>query len=106
MKVLFDTNVILYLLLDREPFSDAASYLLSKVERSEIIGYVCATTITTIHYLATKALGAEAASALHQFPAFSFCHSPGGNPYPGPDPRRESSRIASFILPSTSVRPR
>ena len=62
MKVLFDTNVILDVLLDREPFADDASYLLSKVERSEIIGYVCATTITTIHYLATKALGSQEAS--------------------------------------------
>ena len=62
MKTLFDTNVILDILLDREPFSDDASFLLSKVENSEIIGYICATTITTIHYLATKALGAQAAS--------------------------------------------
>jgi predicted nucleic acid-binding protein len=62
MKVLFDTNVILDVLLDREPFSSDASILLSKVEQSEIIGYSCATTITTIHYLATKALGPKAAS--------------------------------------------
>ncbi len=62
MKVLFATNVILDVLLDREPFADDSSFLLSKVERSEIIGFVCATTITTIHYLATKALGVNVAS--------------------------------------------
>lgn len=62
MKVLFGTNVILDVLLDREPFADDSSFLLSKVERSEIIGFVCATTITTIHYLATKALGVNVAS--------------------------------------------
>jgi len=62
MKTLFDTNVILDVLLDRTPFSDDASLLLSKVEKSEIIGYISATTVTTIHYLATKALGAKAAS--------------------------------------------
>jgi len=56
LKTLFDTNVVLDLLLDREPYSSQAAYLLSKVERSEIIGFLCATTITTIHYLATKAL--------------------------------------------------
>ncbi len=61
MKTLFDTNVILDVLFDREPFSSDASYLLSKVEQSEIIGFICATTITTIHYLATKALGPKAA---------------------------------------------
>jgi predicted nucleic acid-binding protein len=62
MKTLFDTNVILDVLLDREPFSNDASLLLSKVEQSEIIGFICATTVTTIHYIATKALGPQSAS--------------------------------------------
>jgi predicted nucleic acid-binding protein len=62
MKTLFDTNVILDVLLDREPFSEDASFLLSKVEQSEILGFICATTVTTIHYLATKALGPQAAT--------------------------------------------
>ena len=61
MKALFDTNVILDVLLDRVPFSNDASYLLTKVEQSEISGFVCATTLTTIHYLATKVLGSKAA---------------------------------------------
>lgn len=59
MKALFDTNVILDVLLDREPFSEHASYLMSKVERSEINGFVCATTVTTIHYLLSKYLDKE-----------------------------------------------
>lgn len=62
MKTLFDTNIILDVLLDREPFSNDASYLLSKVEQSEIIGFICATTVTTIHYIVTKSLGSQAAS--------------------------------------------
>jgi predicted nucleic acid-binding protein len=62
MKALFDTNVILDVLLDREPFSEEASILLSKVEQSEIMGFACATTITTIHYLTTKVLGPQAAA--------------------------------------------
>lgn len=62
MKVLFDTNVILDVLLDREPFAEDAALLLAKVEQSEIIGFICATTITTIHYLATKALGPQVAA--------------------------------------------
>jgi predicted nucleic acid-binding protein len=62
MKALFDTNVILDVLLDRQPFADDAAILLSKVEQSEIIGVACATTITTIHYLAAKALGPQAAA--------------------------------------------
>lgn len=62
MKVLFDTNVILDVLLDREPFAEDAALLLAKVEQSEITGYICATTVTTIHYLATKALGSKGAA--------------------------------------------
>ena len=61
MRILFDTNVILDVLLDREPFSTTAAKLFSKVETGEITGYVCATTITTIHYLARKVIGAGSA---------------------------------------------
>ncbi|MFN2354454.1 MAG: PIN domain-containing protein [Desulfopila sp.] len=57
MKILFDTNVILDVMLDRAPFSEPASQLVSFVERGEISGIICATTVTTIHYLATKILG-------------------------------------------------
>ncbi len=61
MKVLFDTNIVLDVLLDREPFSEHATYLMSKVERSEISGFLCATTVTTIHYLLSKHLDKEKA---------------------------------------------
>ncbi len=61
MRVLFDTNIILDVLLDRKPFSDYASFLLSKVEQSEINGFLCATTVTTIHYLLSKHLDKEKA---------------------------------------------
>ena len=61
MKVLFDTNIVLDLLLDRIPFSDAAVELFSKVENGSIIGYLCGTTITTVYYLAAKSVGAAKA---------------------------------------------
>jgi len=61
MKVLFDTNIILDVLLDRKPFSEHASYLMSKVERSQINGFICATTVTTIHYLLAKHLDKDKA---------------------------------------------
>lgn len=57
MKILFDTNLILDVLIDRKPFSEAASQLLSLVERGEVSGMICATTVTMIHYLSTKILG-------------------------------------------------
>jgi len=62
MKVLFDTNVILDVLLDREPFAEEATYLMTKVEQSEIVGYLGVTTITTIYYLLQKSLGNEIAA--------------------------------------------
>lgn len=61
MNILFDTNVLLDVLLDREPFAVDGAFLMTKVEQSEIVGYLCATTVTTIHYLIAKALGAKEA---------------------------------------------
>jgi predicted nucleic acid-binding protein len=58
---LFDTNVVLDVLLDREPFSSTSAKLFSKVEAEELSGYVCATTITTIHSLARKVIGIDSA---------------------------------------------
>ena len=61
MKVLFDTNVVLDHLLAREPYVDTAEQLLSLVDAGGIDGVICSTTATTIHYLASKAVGAAAA---------------------------------------------
>lgn len=57
MKVIFDTNVILDALLKREPFYSPAVELLVYVEKGMLSGYLCATTITTIHYLCQKVTG-------------------------------------------------
>ena len=62
MRVLFDTNVVLDHLLAREPFVDTAERLLSLVDAEEIEGVLCSTTVTTIHYLAGKAVGPSRAS--------------------------------------------
>jgi predicted nucleic acid-binding protein len=51
--------VVLDVLLDGEPFAEPAADLLSRAEAGEIAGCICATTITTIHYLAAKVVGAE-----------------------------------------------
>ncbi len=59
MRVLFDTNVILDLLLDRTPFSLDAARCLSMVELGKIEGWLCATTVTTLHYLVRKSGGAK-----------------------------------------------
>lgn len=61
MKVLFDTNVVLDVLLARGPHAATAAQLFACVERGEMQGVVCATTVTTIHYLARRAVGPKAA---------------------------------------------
>jgi len=60
VKILFDTNIVLDLLLDRHPFSEDAGILFGRVERGEITGVLCATTITTIHYLVQKSRSKKA----------------------------------------------
>ena len=57
MKVLFDTNVVLDVLLAREPHAEAATRLFSLVDSGRLEASICATTVTTIHYLATKSVG-------------------------------------------------
>lgn len=64
MKVLFDTNVVLDLLLERKPFVQHSELLFAEVEKGSITGYLSATTITTIFYLATKAVNIKAANQM------------------------------------------
>lgn len=62
MKVLLDTNVILDQLLAREPHVDSAEQVMSLVEAGRLEGLICSTTVTTIHYLASKTIGAAPAA--------------------------------------------
>jgi predicted nucleic acid-binding protein len=57
VRVLFDTNVILDVLLARAPHVGSATALLDRVAAKTLDGLLGATTLTTIHYLATKAVG-------------------------------------------------
>lgn len=64
MRVLIDTNVILDVWLAREPFLRDSAGLLSAAERKQIVGIVSPTTVTTLHYLVSKAKGEVRARAL------------------------------------------
>lgn len=66
MKVLFDTNVVLDVLLARDPHVHDASKLFALVDRGLLVGSICATTATTVHYLAAKSVGAARARVLVQ----------------------------------------
>jgi len=54
MKVLFDTNILLDVLLNRQEFVKLSANLVSLVETNKIEGFLCATTLTTIDYLVSK----------------------------------------------------
>ena len=56
MRVMLDTNIVLDLLLDREPFSSDAVKIFSLIESGKLDAFVCATTITTIYYLVSKSV--------------------------------------------------
>lgn len=64
MKILFDTNVILDVMLLRYPFFKAATLLLAEVENKNIEGYICSTTATTIYNLVSKVKGPSEAKQL------------------------------------------
>jgi predicted nucleic acid-binding protein len=57
--VLFDTNIVLDVLLNREPWVGEAKLLWSAVDDERIIGCIAATTVTNIFYIARRAKGIE-----------------------------------------------
>jgi predicted nucleic acid-binding protein len=63
VKILIDTNIVLDLLLEREPFVETAIALFEQIERGNLEGYIAATTITNIFYIIRKIEGREVALA-------------------------------------------
>lgn len=63
MKLLLDINVLIDVVLARQPWSADAARLLDAIEAGEASGYVAGHTITTAHYIFRKALGAADAAA-------------------------------------------
>lgn len=57
MRVLIDTNIILDFLLQREPFYQDANLLFQAIAAEQMDGYVTATTLTDIFYIARKLTG-------------------------------------------------
>jgi predicted nucleic acid-binding protein len=63
MKLLLDINVLLDLVLERNPWAGSAARLLTRVERGEVEGHVPEHTLTTIHYVVSRAKDRHAAAA-------------------------------------------
>lgn len=60
-RVLFDTNIVLDVLLDREPHAEASAAVWAAVELGAAEGLLAAHAVTTVHYLAARELGAAKA---------------------------------------------
>jgi predicted nucleic acid-binding protein len=56
MNVLIDTNVVLDILLQREPYHESAARISVLAEKGYIRGYLSASAITDIYYIARKEL--------------------------------------------------
>jgi len=56
-RVLFDTNIILDVLLDRQPYSEASATAWAAVETGVAEGMLAAHAVTTLHYLVRKEMG-------------------------------------------------
>jgi predicted nucleic acid-binding protein len=54
VRVLIDTNILLDFLLQREPFFQDAELLFDAIDSGLVVGYVTATTLTDIFYIAQK----------------------------------------------------
>lgn len=64
MKALIDTNLIIDIACNRQPFIEEAKAIFCRMDGQKLQGYVSASAITDIFYLLRKSKGEE--------PAFEF----------------------------------
>ena len=57
MRILLDSNVVIDFFEGREPFFEESARVMEQVEQGVATGLLCATTLTTITYLAGKTVG-------------------------------------------------
>jgi predicted nucleic acid-binding protein len=60
-KLLLDINVVLDILLDRQPHAGVSGAVWAKIEKGEASGFLPAHGATTIHYLIERDRGAKVA---------------------------------------------
>jgi predicted nucleic acid-binding protein len=75
MRVLLDTNVVIDLLLKREPWFTEALAFRQALQANDIVGYVSATTVTDIFYIARRLADLAVAHAIVRncLDAFEIC---------------------------------
>ncbi|MES3629916.1 MAG: PIN domain-containing protein [Longimonas sp.] len=59
MIILFDTNVVLDVLLARDPYVIEAMALFEHLEQGHLTGFITSTTITTVYYVGRKSVGEQ-----------------------------------------------
>lgn len=64
MKIFFDTNIILDVLLEREPFYKNSSFLWTLAENEKIKIYISAISVNNIFYIVKKYKGQEVAEKI------------------------------------------
>jgi predicted nucleic acid-binding protein len=68
MHLCFDTNVVLDVILRREPFIRESAMVIALAEVSANTGLLCATTLTNMHYMTRRTMGeAGARQAIANF---------------------------------------
>jgi predicted nucleic acid-binding protein len=60
-RILLDTNIILDIALKREPHFEHSARLFELIDNKQFIGYITATTVTDIYYIARKEKGKDIA---------------------------------------------
>jgi len=75
MRVLLDTNVVLDVLLKREPWVAEASAIWKANDDGRLVGYLMASALTDIFYVARRLAGRETARVAVQtcLDAFEVC---------------------------------
>lgn len=61
MRILLDTNIVLDVLLNREPWVAEATALWQAIDDGRVVGYITASTITDIFYIARRLTNRETA---------------------------------------------
>ena len=59
MRILLDTNIILDVALERQPFYSESVQLISLVYQRQVEGYISASTFSDIYYIVRKAKGRD-----------------------------------------------
>ncbi|NJO73562.1 MAG: PIN domain-containing protein [Leptolyngbyaceae cyanobacterium RM1_406_9] len=59
MKVLIDTNILVDVALDRDPFFDQSEQIVRLVEQKQIEGYISASTFSDLYYVIRRVKGRD-----------------------------------------------